>query len=628
MRLNKFFALNTHYNRQEDEEDALAGSGGSSSGGTRAPLNLSIGQVQSQIDLLNAELRRKYPDLDPNSDELRRLKEQAYAEFLEQVQTNPALNVSEEVFANALTIPLDQARSQYYNFDFTGKDRLGLESRTPAIIDQIGSYNDGSVFKDPSDRTFLPPMLTQEDVQAATQFDTLNPSYAAKLAEYLPPEEQRLTSVSQDSPAFTTADSLPSTLFDSINFPAQEITRGTPVVTRGLMPDGSPTTAITMGQSTATPSGPDIGELTTYTQFPSTGMGINPDGTGTTTVGTQDTTGNIVATGADEIIQFGSPLVSSVDPNVVNIGTGVGGTNTTGTVGVSAGFPLPEEDAPITGGPITGGPITGGPITGGPSLPKVPLTEAAIIQNLFNTSQTKDIAAQRIGDYAASVGGITAESIASAVAPILSGEIESPNTFGIIGGTGSADEAAVMDAVNRFGYGQVYGGENKTGGAFDPLTGGISTFGSSNPSFITENPLPRLVETMEYKLPLSPAEQLAQNNERLQYLNTQDAAIGTGAYTEQEAAMRGLDFAKRQGMTLDQAGSGFGLDEAGVREKADELGIDLSALGFKDGGEVQESRQSALDSRFMSRAGLGSLQGNTMSPAIAGTLDRIMARRK
>lgn len=624
MRLNKFFALNTHYIRQDDEEDALAGSGGSSSGGgTRAPLNLSVGQVQSQIDLLNAELRRKYPDLDPNSDELRVLKEQAYAEFLEQVQTNPALSVSEDVFASALTIPVDLARSQYYNFDFTGKERLGLESRTPAIIDQIGSYNDGSVFKDPSDRTFLPPMLTQEDIQATTQFDTLNPSYAARLADYLPPEEQRLTSVSQDSPAFTTADSLPSTLFDSINFPAQEITRGTPVVTRGLTADGSPTTAITMGQSTAAPSGPDIGELTTYAQFPSTGMGINPDGTGTTTVGTQGTTGNIVATGADELIQFDSPLVSPVDPNVVNIGTGVGGTNTTGTVGVG-GSPVAvpiiteeyEEIVPIAGNPITGVP------------PTRDRTQAEIIQNLFNTSQTKDIAAQRIGDYAASVGGITAESIASAVAPILSGEIASPNTFGITGGTGSADTAAVMDAVNRFGYGRVYGGENLTGGGYDPLTGGSSTFGSSNPSFITENPLPRLVETMEYKLPLSPAEQLAQNNERLQYLNTQEAAIGTGPYTEQEAAMRGLDFAKRQGMTLDQAGAGFGLDETGVREQAEKLGIDLGALGFKDGGEVQESRQSALDSRFMSRAGLGSLQGKTMSPAIAGTLDRIMARRK
>ena len=624
MRLNKFFALNTHYNRQEDEEDALNGGGGSSSGGStggnRAPLNLSVGQVQSQIDLLNAELLRKYPDLDPNSDELRRFKEQAYAEFLEQVQTNPALSVSEDVFASALTIPVDQARSQYYNFDFTGKDRLGLESRTPAIIDQIGKYNDGSVFKDPSDRTFLPPMLTQEDVQATTQFDTLNPSYAARLADYLPPEEQRVTSITQDTPAFTTADSLPSNLFDSINFPEQEITRGTPVVTRGLTPDGSPTTAITMGQSTAAPSGPDIGELTTYAQFPSTGMGINPDGTGTTTVGTRDTTGNIVATGADELIQFDSPLVSPVDPNVINIGTGVGGTNTTGTVNTSV-MPIGE---PIYRVPeIPGLPTT--PRTGVP--PTRDRTQAEIIQNLFNTSQTKDIAAQRIGDYAASIGGLTAESIASAVSPILSGEIASPNTFGITGGTGSTDTAAVMDAVNRFGYGQVYGGENIIGGGYDPLTGGSSTFGSSNPSFITENLQP-LFQTTEYKPPLSPAEQLAQDNERLQYLNTQEAAIGTGPYTEQEAAMRGLDFAKRQGMTLDQAGAGFGLDEAGVREQAEKLGIDLGALGFKDGGEVQESRQSALDSRFMSRAGLGSLQGKTMSPAIAGTLDRIMARRK
>ena len=99
--------------------------------------------------------------------------------------------------------------------------------------------------------------------------------------------------------------------------------------------------------------------------------------------------------------------------------------------------------------------------------------------------------------------------------------------------------------------------------------------------------------------------------------------------------MRGLDFAKRQGMTLAQAGAGFGLDEAGVRTKADELDIDLAALGFNQGGLVDtqdrspvELRQDAVGSRLMRQTGLASLQGATMSPEIASTLDRIMARRK
>mgnify|MGYP003635562524 FL=1 len=93
--------------------------------------------------------------------------------------------------------------------------------------------------------------------------------------------------------------------------------------------------------------------------------------------------------------------------------------------------------------------------------------------------------------------------------------------------------------------------------------------------------------------------------------------------------------ANRQGMTLDQAGAGFGLDEAGVRTKADELGINLASLGFNQGGSVNsqdrspvELRQDAVGSRLMRQTGLASLQGATMSPEISSTLDRIMARSK
>ncbi len=518
MRLNKFFALNTHYNRQEDEDDALAGSGGSSSGGgTRAPLTLSVGQLQAQIDLLNAELRRKYPDLDPNGSEIARLQEQAYAEFLQEVQTNPALSVSEDVFATALTIPVDQARSQYYNFDFTGKERLGLESRTPVIIDQIGSYNKGSVFTDPSDRTFLPPMLTQEDVQAATQFDTLNPSYAARLSDYLPPEEQRLTSVAQDSPAFTTADSLPSTLFDSINFPAQEITRGTPVVTRGLTADGSPTTAITMGQSTAAPSGPDIGELTTYAQFPSTGMGINPDGTGTTTVGTQGTTGNIVATGADNLTMFDTPLVSQVDPNVLNIGTGLGGTNTTASDRVVA------EEMPV-GLP----PFVPQPRTTIPTPEVVPLSIEQQVANIVRESE------------------------------------------GMLGADFTPmQKQQALDA-----------GKAKIAELGMNTAGGIS------------------------------AEQIA-----------------AGAQLSGANRLLDLDTEANTGFVRNVIDTDY-LPETTFSAETPFMQEDETVFTFKDGGAVQDTREAALDSRFMSRAGLGSLQGKTMSPAIAGTLDRIMARRK
>jgi hypothetical protein len=140
---------------------------------------------------------------------------------------------------------------------------------------------------------------------------------------------------------------------------------------------------------------------------------------------------------------------------------------------------------------------------------------------------------------------------------------------------------------------------------------------------------------------LSDDEQLAKNNARLQYLTTQDSAIGTGEYTELEAAMRGLDFAKRQGMTLGQAGAAFKkedgsvMTEQDVRNKANDLKIDLASLGFNQGGSVNsqdrspvELRQDAVGSRLMRQTGLASLQGATMSPEISSTLDRIMARSK
>ena len=246
--------------------------------------------------------------------------------------------------------------------------------------------------------------------------------------------------------------------------------------------------------------------------------------------------------------------------------------------------------------------------------PETPaLTQAQVIQNLFNTSQTKDIAAQRIGDYAASVdGGITAEDIAAAVTPILSGQMESPNTFGMAP-VGSDGAAQVMGAVQDFGYGTV-----------------------GDQSFITNDALVDVA---------APTYNPAEAQARLQYLATPESAIGTGDYTQREQAIRGLDFANRQGMTLGQAGEGFGLDRAGVINRAKELDIDLGSLGFdietgvgtgfNQGGSVDtqdrspvELRQDAVGSRLMRQTGLASLQGDTMSPEMAGTLDRIMARRK
>ena len=273
--------------------------------------------------------------------------------------------------------------------------------------------------------------------------------------------------------------------------------------------------------------------------------------------------------------------ISTIDPNVL------------GTQGNMVNQGQVTQGNMVNQGQVT--PVTP-PILPKPILeidpPDPAPTRADIIQNLFNTSQTKDIAAQRIGDYAASVGGITAEEIAEAVKPVLG---QQPS-FGIKSDVGATD---VLEAVDQFGYGQVVpGGQD----------------------YITQNPLEDIT--------MMATPTLADQQARLQFLNTPEAAVGTGDYTDLEKAMRGLDYAKRQGMSLADAGAAFDMSADEVRAQADTLGIDLGAVGFAHGGEVEDSRDAAVGSRLMAHAGIGSMQAKNMSSQMADSLDRIMARRK
>ena len=113
-------------------------------------------------------------------------------------------------------------------------------------------------------------------------------------------------------------------LFDPVSFNTRDITRGTPAVTRGLDAQGNPTTAITMGDTTAVGTGPNIGQLSTELTFPSTGMGINADGTGTVATGTLPTTGNIVKLDPDvtevNLLQTDAGTTSTLDPNAITGG--------------------------------------------------------------------------------------------------------------------------------------------------------------------------------------------------------------------------------------------------------------------------------------------------------------------
>ena len=160
-------------------------------------------------------------------------------------------------------------------------------------------------------------------------------------------------------------DKIAQGLFNPLSFNTRDITRGTPAVTRGLDAQGNPTTAITMGDTTAVGTGDNIGQLTTDLTFPSTGMGINADGTGTTTTGTLDTTGNIVKLDPDvtgvNLLQSGAGNTSTMDPNAIT-----GGNVTVNQPSVG----LPPSSAPTQ--PAMPQPATPAPAaTPQPAMPPV-----------------------------------------------------------------------------------------------------------------------------------------------------------------------------------------------------------------------------------------------------------------
>jgi hypothetical protein len=675
-KLNKFFALKTNF--QSNPDEIRSGAGGSNASTAKAsPVFLdTYTKVQQQIDNLDAQLLRMFPDI--SAEEMEDKKVAARRELVALAEKNPAINFSQEDFLKAVGAveggPLTpaQALAQYYGIDLDetyGNNRLKIGGGGLKLTDNIAKQINTYAKENPDSGTFstfnfAPPSLVEaSDVEVETDFALPSATDLQTRLDAFIPRDRQMPNVTLSTPAFTVADKLGTTMFDRINFPERTINRGVPVVTKGIDAQGNPTTSITMGNAAASPSGPTIGDLDTSAVLPSTGMLVNADGTGGATVGTQAGSGNIVASSADTLNILdpgvGSNPVSSVDPNAVGLaGNQVASTVTTvdtakicpintelaGKPPAANGSCNPVADAKAAAAATTGGDDTTTAGGGEDKVTKVTKNDAyckgqhtygyydaatdsckidfaqmdadnaakakaaqtADIQNLFTTSQTKDIAAQRIGDYAAQAGGITAEAIAEAVKPVLSQKTD----FGINPNTGAAD---VLEAVDQFGYG------TKT-----PL--GMLTTGVDNYSTIYGAGTTPPQDLQQITGGMAP--DLAGKQAALQFLNTQDAAIGTGPYTETEAAMRGLDYAKRNQMSLGQAGAAFDMTADDVRARADTLGIDLGAVGFAQGGEVEDSRDAAVGSRLMAHAGIGSMQGKSMSSDMAGTLDRIMARRK
>ena len=478
MKLNKFFEYKIH-NRLEGED--LGGSG--FSGG---PVTLTLAQIQAELDGLDAKLESR----GLQGDALTAAREQARAELVKLMRENEEINFSEEDFAKAVGLTPAQATAQYYTYDFTDKDYLFPKSNDYGVVirsafrdydpDSEAAYEargGKSVFKQKPDSSFTPPDVTLEDVRVATDFAAPTPDQLATRLDAFLPRDRQVARVTQDTPAFTVADKLGTTMFDRINFPERTINRGVPVVTKGIDAQGNPTTGITMGTAAASPSGPTIGELDISAILPSTGMGINADGTGTTTVGTQPTTGNMVNQG---------PVTPVVTPT-----------------------------------PIT--PTTTPPTIGAPQQPLSIVEQIAQIVREEEESLGTDFSEankalaiergkKRIADLGmATEGGISAEQVAAG------GRASGANRLL------NLDTAATVDAV-------------------------------------------RDVIQREYQ---------------------PDFSADTPYMVE-----------------------------------------DKTVYTFAHGGEVEDSRDAAVGSRLMAQAGIGSMQAKNMSPEMADSLDRIMARRK
>ena len=249
-----------------------------------------------------------------------------------------------------------------------------------ALFDRIKKITDDTDLSD----TFVPTMFNQADYMPGGKYAFTPPTPA-----------QDFRSIRMNDYA-TVADlaaqnRIAQGLFDPQKFNTRDITRGTPAVTRGLDAMGNPTTAITMGDTTAVGTGPNLGQLSTELTFPSTGMGITADGTGTVATGTLPTTGNIVKLDPDvtevNLLQTDAGTTSTLDPNAI---TGGNVTVNQPTVGLPpAGGAGDDKVANPTG-----------MVGGGDSIGDVGFPTPTIVQQI----------AQIVRDAEASLGGDFSEA--------------------------------------------------------------------------------------------------------------------------------------------------------------------------------------------------------------------------
>lgn len=493
---------------------------------------LTLEDVQAQIN----QIKRDYAGEDPDI-------------IAQAIATYAAENdVDQDIFNQAMdTVRRETFRSSANSAlagEGTADDGTGIVNLTPIRSGEGVTYN-------------LPPAYTLADVQVAGRpmMDQ------TQLSQYLPYDPYDTV----QRRAYEVAGPRAVTFYDRI------LNRPVPVVTKGFLPSGEPTTGITMGDAALAPSG----EMDITAVFPSTGMNIMGSGLGGTTVGLSaeqaaaaglapgNYTGNILTTTGNSFITPGGTLTADQVIGTTGTGdfvfTGGGGDDTV----VGGGG---DDDVVIDNKPKTKTCWDGSVVGINDACPLTPQeVNAQNLQNIYKTSANTDVAAQRIGDYAASVGGLSGQEIAAAINPVIA-----------TAGSNLLDPGSTLTAADV-----AQGAQER-----NVNISGLST--------LPEDPMARLTS-----------------------LYTQDQAAGAGPYTTLESAYRVLDEGARQGLTLDQIGAAFNLGEGQAAKVLGDVGIDVSGY---DPSKPYTGISAAAPSNVYA-TGIGSLEaGQSAVPLIQQNL--------
>ena len=406
---------------------------------------LTLDEVMAEIDRIKEEYARE--DLDYAA--------QAISTFMLDN------DVPEDLYRNAMTRLNEANYRSIAQSGLTGGESLGGDGDGSGVVTLESSRSgQGQTYA-------LPNQYTLADVQVAGR-PMMN---EAQLSQYLPYNPYDI----EQRRAYELEGPRAVTFYDRI------LNRPVPVVTKGFLPSGEPTTGITMGDAALASSG----EMDITSVFPSTGMNIMGSGLGGTTVGLS----------AEQAAAAGLPA-----------------GNATGSILNTTGNNFVTPAGTLTTDQVLGTTGTGNIVDSRTQVQKD-------LQAIYLGSPSTEIAAQRISDYANSMGGLTSEQVVNSINPVISQ-----------GGSGLLDPGGVLNAADVDAA--VVAGNFPLAGTGSPVTTNLTDF------------------------------------------YTPGAATGQGAYTNLESAYRVLDEGARQGLSLDQIGASFGLDAARTNQVLTDVGID------------------------------------------------------